>query len=328
MVLIITSEADSHIGPVAHHLDEMGIQWIRLNTGSFATNVLLELDPGTGAGSLYIRDSAKTVELRKVRAVWYRKPVPVEVSHFSMERPELDFVEAEITEILMGLYALLSHANWINNPFTSRISHRKLVQLKVAKEVGFEIPQTIVTNDPHEALAFADSITSDIAIKSLGAISVTTEVEDGSERQYGIFTRRVTRDELRQVIDKVQHMPTLFQGFIEKQYELRITVVGGKVFACRIESRTDLPADDYRFDTLNVDHSPFECPEIHDKLYAYLNRFNLNFGCFDLLVTKSGQLVFLECNPNGQWLWVENLTGLQISKAIAEVLCGKGNGHN
>ena len=46
----------------------------------------------------------------------------------------------------------------------------------------------------------------------------------------------------------------------------------------------------------------------------------LNFGCFDFIVTPSGEYVFLECNPNGQWLWVELETGLPISQAIAEFL--------
>jgi hypothetical protein len=51
-----------------------------------------------------------------------------------------------------------------------------------------------------------------------------------------------------------------------------------------------------------------------------LRAFGLNFGCFDILVTKAGEPVFLEMNPNGQWLWVENMTGLPIGQAIAHQL--------
>lgn len=46
----------------------------------------------------------------------------------------------------------------------------------------------------------------------------------------------------------------------------------------------------------------------------------LNFGCFDFIVTPSLEYVFLECNPNGQWLWVELATEQRISEAIAEFL--------
>ena len=60
--------------------------------------------------------------------------------------------------------------------------------------------------------------------------------------------------------------------------------------------------------------------ELRARLHAYMEAFGLNFGCFDFAVTKSGEPVFFECNPNGQWQWVENLTGLPIGKAIAEEL--------
>jgi hypothetical protein len=53
-----------------------------------------------------------------------------------------DYVEAEFNEIILGLYALLGHAYWINNPFSSRIAHRKLLQLRTAVEVGFKVPKS------------------------------------------------------------------------------------------------------------------------------------------------------------------------------------------
>jgi glutathione synthase/RimK-type ligase-like ATP-grasp enzyme len=46
----------------------------------------------------------------------------------------------------------------------------------------------------------------------------------------------------------------------------------------------------------------------------------LNFGCFDFIVTPEGEYVFLECNPNGQWLWIEMETGYDISKIMAKNL--------
>jgi len=69
-------------------------------------------------------------------------------------------------------------------------------------------------------------------------------------------------------------------------------------------------------------HSAFTLPrDIADKLRAYLRHFNLRFGCFDLIVTPAGDYVFLECNPNGQWLWIEDaLPELKISESIANHL--------
>ena len=189
-----------------------------------------------------------------------------------------------------------------------------------AAEVGFVIPQTLLTNCIKAAHDFAAIVDGDLAIKSLGAISV---LQDQSNRviQYGIFTRRINSEELIEFSDKISHMPTLFQQFFSKQSEMRITCVGEEVFACRIQTRHgDITGDDYRFDTANLQHTAIQCPELTKRLHAYMNAFGLNFGCFDFIVSEAGEPIFLECNCNGQWLWVENLTGQPIGEAIANQL--------
>jgi hypothetical protein len=97
--------------------------------------------------------------------------------------------------------------------------------------------------------------------------------------------------------------------------------VGNKIFGCRINSQSnDLTCEDFRFDARSLKHEAFDCSKIHDKLLAYMRTFGINFGCFDIAVTESGEYIFFECNPNGQWLWIEELTGIPIGKAIAELL--------
>ena len=51
-----------------------------------------------------------------------------------------------------------------------------------------------------------------------------------------------------------------------------------------------------------------------------VRRLGLAYGAIDLVLTPDGRYVFLEINPNGQYLWIEQLTGLPISEAIAEWL--------
>lgn len=160
-----------------------------------------------------------------------------------------------------------------------------------------------------------------MAIKSLGAISVMQE-QAGQVVQYGIFTRRIGYKEMNDHGEKISNMPTLFQEFIEKEAELRITCIGGEDFACEIRGRPgDVTADDYRFDTPNLPHKAVERPDLTSRMHAYMNAFGLNFGCFDFIVPKGGRdPVFLEMNPNGQWLWVQHRTGQDIGAAIAAEL--------
>lgn len=320
MILIVTSKRDGHVAAVSRHLDDAGAPWVRINIEDFATNVEVEVTPGTGSGWLRVIDSGKVVRLEEVGAVWYRKPDPVTVQHFDMDAAALEYIEAEFNEIILGLYALLSRAYWINNPFNTRIAHRKLLQLRTAAEVGFAVPQTLLTNRAEAALGFAERAGHDLAIKSLGAISVMQD-QGGRAVQYGIFTRRITTTELAALSDKISHMPTMFQRFIPKKSELRITCVGEQVFACQIQTRAgDITSDDYRFDTPNLLHTAIECSELTGRLHRYMKAFGLSFGCFDFIVSEAGEVVFLECNCNGQWFWVEERTGQPIGLAVASEL--------
>jgi hypothetical protein len=41
-------------------------------------------------------------------------------------------------------------------------------------------------------------------------------------------------------------------------------------------------------------------------------------------VTPEGRHVFLESNPAGEWLWLDELHGCAISSALADELVGDG----
>ena len=320
MILIFTNKRDGHIDAVANHLDAVNQPWVRLNTEDIPRNLLLTVNPTDATGFAKVLDSEREFRFEEVRSVWYRKPDPLNLSHFVLEKAAVDYVEAEFSEMVQGLYALLRDAIWINDPLTTRLAHRKLLQLHIANKLGFITPRSIVTNEVDVALAFAESVGWDIAIKSLGALSVTEQRSDGLV-QYGVFTRRICKDELLGQVDKIVYMPTIFQEYIEKAYELRVTCVGDQVFCCRIDSQSRADSsEDFRFNARNLKHELIDCPKLEPMLKAYLKEFGLNFGCFDIAVTPSGEFVFFECNPNGQWLWIEELTGAPIGKAIAEML--------
>lgn len=324
MMIIFTSKQDTHIDKVGDYLDAADFPWVRINTEDFAKKVTLNIDPAKRTGSILVHDSNRQFDLQSISAVWYRKPDNLDLSHFDLDQASLEYVEAEFNEVIQGIYSLLNHSFWINNPLTTKLAHRKPLQLKVAHDLGFSTPATILTNDTIKALSFAESVNWDVAIKSLGAICVNTSLDD-VQLHYGIFTRRIGKEDLFALQDKIVYMPTLFQQYVDKEYELRITCVGEQIFTCRIYSQDkELTAEDMRFDISNLRHEMCECPaEISDKLIAYMKAFGINFGCFDIAYSKSGEYVFFECNPNGQWLWIEELTGAPISKAIADMLMCK-----
>lgn len=310
--------------------DHVGYPWTRINTEDFATNVALTLEPTSGTGTIFVRDSGREVSLSDVKAVWYRKPEPTDLSHFEIEKEGLDYVEGEFNEVLLGIYGLLKDVFWVNNPLASRIIHRKLHQLRVARSLGLATPRTIITNVKQDALNFAEEIGGDLALKSLSSFSVWAR-KPNETIQYGLFTRRVTREELRSVADKIAYLPTIYQEYIEKAYEIRTTIVGHQCFSCRIDSQsTEFGKDDFRIATHSAEHTAYKLPEIVERrLFKYMVAMDINFGAFDIIRSTAGEYVFLECNPNGQWLWVEKKINAGIGIALAHMLLGScGIKHN
>jgi hypothetical protein len=68
-------------------------------------------------------------------------------------------------------------------------------------------------------------------------------------------------------------------------------------------------------------HEVVECPvELTKSIHFYMDIMGLNFAAFDFALDYEGRWIFLECNPNGQWLWLEVLTGLPLVETIARHL--------
>lgn len=149
---------------------------------------------------------------------------------------------------------------------------------------------------------------------------------DDKPREHVLYTQKVSVESLLALGEtSFSQTVTFLQNYVEKDYELRITVVGAHVFACKIDSQKMEKSSgkiDWRQGLDHgLSHSQFKLPtSIADFCRAFLDKLHLNFGCFDFIVTPAGKYVFLECNPNGQWLWIEQETGMDISKCIADTL--------
>jgi hypothetical protein len=172
------------------------------------------------------------------------------------------------------------------------------------------VPESLITNNPAQAHLFALKY-SRIIYKPL--IHVRYVTPDGPRT---IWTEPVHADELDETISGTAH---LLQSLVDKVADLRITVAGDQVFCVRIDS--DPPQLDWRYDYDRLTYTWCDPPaELTGPLISYLKHFGLAFGCFDFGLTEQGEPVFFECNPNGQWSWLEEETGAPISAALADLL--------
>jgi glutathione synthase/RimK-type ligase-like ATP-grasp enzyme len=200
-------------------------------------------------------------------------------------------------------------------------------QMRIALHVGLNVPNTCFSNCKENIIALAKQF-DELVLKPIDSNGVWNEEE---EQEYVFYTQKVSSEAIMSA-PKEAFMQTVsfVQNYIPKAFELRVTVVAGKVFCCKIESQhlaDDCGRIDWRQgDDKGLKYSPFTLPDdISQKCLQFLRLMKLNFGAFDFIVTPSGEYVFLECNPNGQWLWIELETGMKISEAIAAALeTGKG----
>ncbi|MEU2744451.1 hypothetical protein ABZ656_56935 [Streptomyces sp. NPDC007095] len=109
------------------------------------------------------------------------------------------------------------------------------------------------------------------------------------------------------IAESVSSTVHFFQKRVFKTADVRVTVIGSQSFCVRIDS----DVLDWRTDYDRLTYTPVEPPpEIEQALHRYLDHFGLVFGTFDFCVGEDGQWWFLECNPSGQWYWLESETGL------------------
>lgn len=249
-------------------------------------------------------------------AIWYMKPhLPFKLLRFEPAEYR-SFINNQFRSMRVALWSLFKEKKWLDDPWAIERAENKIVQLHVATKVAFRVPETIVTSDPDRVRNFYHKHDENIIVKLLSGSPMVDKV---------LYTNKVKESDLKR-IDALKTSPSIFQECIDKDYELRITVVGNKIFAAKIYSQEDTDTTlDWRrkpkLNDFNVKMEPVVLPtSIEAKIYAYMKAIDLRFGCIDMIVDKNGDYIFLEINPNGQWYFIQLQTEQKISEAIADLL--------
>lgn len=98
-------------------------------------------------------------------------------------------------------------------------------------------------------------------------------------------------------------------------------MVGSELFAAAIYSQETAYPVDFRMDMQRARTEPVTLPDgVRDRVLALLRRLGLVYGAVDMRLTPDGEYVFLEINPAGQWLFVEQRTAQPITRAVVRAL--------
>lgn len=120
--------------------------------------------------------------------------------------------------------------------------------------------------------------------------------------------------------------PVIYQPNVPKLFDVRVTIVGEEIFAAAIDSQVEPTArTDWRQTAHDLKHERHSLPiEVERGCLRLMRELGLVFGALDFVLTPDGRYVFLEINPNGQWLWIEDKLGFPITRQVAAWLMRTG----
>lgn len=315
-VLVITRDQDTAADLVVARLFDHGLRVVRFDTGDFPESLTQAayLIPGRGRWTGSLKGSHRDADLSAIRAVWHRKPAPVNV-HPGLTETEAQWAAAEATAGLGGLLAALPDAHWVNNPHRNRDADHKPRQLALADACGLAVPESLLTNDPEQAREFCR------AHQDTGV--VYKPLTGGPGREDGqcvaLWADTVTADQITDGVARTSH---LFQVRVPCAYAVRLTVVGHRLFAARINTPHTTDVVDWRTVHDQLTYTRIDVPDtVADGMRRLMRILGLVYAASDWIVTPDGVWTFIgDLNPNGQWAWLEHQADLPISAAIAEEL--------
>lgn len=327
-ILIITREYDPHADEVIILLNQRGIPVIRLHPRDFPLRAssAFRFEGGHVDASISLPDGRAFSPL-KVRSAWYRKPEANELP----QRPDplwIDFMRGQTEHQVRGLWQMM-HCYWISPPAALRAAEYKLNQLQLAQRLGLRLPKTLVTNDPDKVRQFYAAASQSVIYKPLRSPSVVRVISDNQslpdQHKIPLLYTTVLTDKHMKYIDSIRWAAGIFQEYVPKKVELRITVMGHRIFAVemhtQLHERTQHDWRRYTDNLKSVPYYPHNLPSaLENRLLQMVDILGLQFGAIDMILTPEGEYVFLEINPNGQWLWVQDMTELPMLKTLVEML--------
>jgi hypothetical protein len=245
------------------------------------------------------------IVVRDLHALWWRRVGhPQVLPPDAFDAAQIDLIDNDCRVALGGSLLNEFRGTWVSHPIKTQLAENKLLQLRTAEEAGFRVPRTLVSQDPESIRRFCRRLHGNVIVKPVRG---TTRAP--------LFTQMLRADHLQQD-ENLRIAPAMYQELISGTRHLRVNAFGDEVYGFAIDS----PDLDWRG---NLDVPVTEVaiePTVADRIRTVLRRLGLRMGIVDLKLTPDGQPVWLEINPQGQFLFNEGLCGSPLTSHFARFL--------
>lgn len=310
-ILIISNPHDYSTDHVAYQLEKSNAKYLRLNRNQFS-EYELTLNPLNNTIHGKTNWCEFEINEKSLKSIYYRAPIYLRTHIRKNLSIEEKISRDQWTSFLRSLM-VFDNVLWINHPQSTFLAENKPYQLKIANEIGFNVPKTIISNKI-PSKGFNDKI----AIKTL-----EPSIFDIGNKQTFIYTNIYDFEELEKYDFSLA--PMIIQEAILPKVDIRVTIINNHIYPISIKHANEGIDVDWRTKKDDLTYELINLPkDIEQKCLTLLNKLNLNFGCIDL-VERNGQYYFIEINPTGEWDWLMYNLKLDIDIQIAKCLLNNNN---
>lgn len=196
----------------------------------------------------------------------------------------------------------------------------KLLQYKVSVELDIKIPNTYILSNKKD-LEEIFHVNEKVVLKGIKYPSMEIKVND-KIIQANSKTKIITKNNFKEFPEKF--IPSLFQEYVEKEFEIRSFYLDGifKSMAIFSQQNEKTKIDFRNYDLERPNRTvTYKLPKMVEAKYDKLMRMlDINCGSFDIIYTPSGEYVFLEVNPIGQFQWLSKNCNYYLERLIAKTL--------
>jgi glutathione synthase/RimK-type ligase-like ATP-grasp enzyme len=306
VIVIVTATNDLHALVVQQELRKAGVgQCHIIECDRIAQRASLTYGVAYDIEDEIITSEGLSIALSQAAVLWLRRTRANQILDFPVaDDSAREIINNDSRGGFTGLLATHFKGKWISTPEATYRASDKIFQLHMAHSCGFRVPRTLISQSRERVMDFFEVCEGKMIVKTLvGAPSPflqTVRLPDPHAIDEASFAAA----------------PAIFQEYIEGSDHLRVNCFGDTSYAALIRSSEV----DWR-GNLNVPIVQYDVPSaLHRAIRDVLDALELEMGVVDLKLTPSGEPVWLEVNPQGQFVFLDPLTNLGLAARFAEYL--------
>ena len=306
MILLCGIPSEPPLASVRRRIEEAGGEYVVFNQRDVADiDIEMCVTAGRVTGWLTIRGDK--FELERFDGIYLRLMDHRLLPEVRRAAPDARSAahSMRVHEMLLA-WSEICAARVVNRPAAMGSNASKPYQAQLIRNSGFDVPETLITNDPDLVREFRQRCGRLVYKSMSGVRSIIRTLEEDDPAD----------------LEAIRWCPVQFQRYVEG-IDVRVHTVGTEVFATSIHS----DAPDYRYAERDTGRAatlqPLNLPDgVVARCTALAADLGLAVTGIDFRRTRGGAFVCFEVNPCPVFTYYEAATGQPISTAIASYLAG------